>query len=273
MKKFLFVLLVIAAGVCFFLGWVQFQIPHGAYGIIRSKTHGIDEKVVKEGEFRWIWYKLLPTNVQILTFTVPKISVPVHIAGKLPSGEVYSALAGLKTDFSYEFSGTVSCSVSADSLPALARRLNLESQEDLDAYGKTLASEVETYLNQRFWDYSGNEQILTQASKTGTIAGLDGELQSRFPGTENLHCSVKIVRFPDFVLYDQVRGLYKDYLESQKTELEGELTQRAAENINNQFRLDELTKYGELLAKYPSLIDYLALERGIAPRSGPANSR
>jgi hypothetical protein len=186
---------------------------------------------------------------------------------------VYAALAGLRTDFSYELNGSVSASIRADSLPALVEEKNLTSQEDLDAHGKDLSTQIGAYINQRFWSYVGNEDALTQVSQTGVLPGLEDELIARFPELENLHCSVKVLRFPDFVLYGQVRELYEMYLSSQRKNLEDGLSQRAARNVDNQFHFDELSRYGELLTKYPALIDYLALERGIPPGSTAGNGR
>jgi hypothetical protein len=273
MKKFAILVILIAAGACFFLGWVQFQVPQGSFGVIRSKTHGIDPAVVQEGQFRWVWYKLIPTNVQILIFKTPEISLPLTISGQLPSGDVYASLAGLRTDFSYELNGSVSASIRADALPSLVERKNLTSQADLDAYGRDLSTQIGAYINQRFWSYGGNEAALTQASQTGALPGLEDELLSRFPELENLHCSVKVLRFPDFVLYGQVRELYEMYLSSQRRNLEDGLSQRAARNIDSQFRFDELSRYGELLTKYPALINYLALERGIPPGTPAGDGR
>jgi hypothetical protein len=267
MKKFMVLLILIALGACFFLGWVQYQVPQGSFGVIRSKTHGIDPAVVREGRFRWVWYKLLPTNVKIQIFKTPEISLPLNISGRLPSGDVYASLAGLRTDFSYELKGSVSASIRADALPSLAEEKNLLSQGDLDAYGRDLSSQIGAYINQRFWVYAGNEEALTQASRTGALPALEDDLLARFPELENLDCSVTVLRFPDFVLYGQVRELYEMYLASQRKNLEDGLSRRAAQNIDSQFRFDELSRYGELLTKYPALIQYLALERGIPPES------
>ena len=53
----LFVLVVIAAAV-FFFGWVQFQIPPDAHGVIFTKTNGWEEEVVDPGTFVWRWQSL-----------------------------------------------------------------------------------------------------------------------------------------------------------------------------------------------------------------------
>jgi hypothetical protein len=36
--------------------------------------------------------------------------------------------------------------------------------------------------------------------------------------------------------------------------------------VEEQVRMDVLRRYGDLLERYPDLIDYLAIEAGIAPR-------
>jgi len=47
MKKFLagLIVLVVLGGVVFFFGWVQLAVPPGSYGVLRSKTHGVDPQV------------------------------------------------------------------------------------------------------------------------------------------------------------------------------------------------------------------------------------
>ena len=85
-----------------------------------------------------------------------------------------------------------------------------------------------------------------------------------FPDIEISACSVKTLRFPDFVLYNEVRQLYRDYLTAQRTDLRDAIGLIASQNIQNRRRMDELSNYGELLTKYPILIQYLALEKGIS---------
>ena len=70
MKKFFLSLFIIIlfAGAVFFIGWGQFAVPAGSYGVMVSKTSGISEKTIVPGEFCWFWERLLPTNVSMRTF-------------------------------------------------------------------------------------------------------------------------------------------------------------------------------------------------------------
>jgi hypothetical protein len=266
MKKVLTILILLgSAGACFFFGWVQFEVPLGSYGVIRSKTHGTDGIVVRPGEFRWIWYKLIPTNTTVQVYTLAEQGFPVEIKGKLPSGDVYSAMAGLRTDFSYEVKGSVSWSLRPEALPGLAERRNMASQEDLDAYVQKLSLEIENSVRQKLWSYAEKEEVLDQIRVSGSIPELEQELEAAFPDTENLTITLEIITFPDFVLYKEARGLYEDYIASQRQSLSAGLDRMAEETISIKRRFEELSLYGELLNKYPILLNYLALEKGFPP--------
>jgi len=264
MKKALFSLILICAvaAAVFFLGWAQFSLPAGSVGVLRSKTHGVDGEVILPGNVRWVWYKLIPTNAEVGVFYLDEVQIPIEVSGVLPSGDVYSSLVGLKTDFSFAFSGTLSYRIKAEFLPGLAERENLLDQEDLDHYILRLNGEVDTHLRRLLWKYGENEKVLQEAEETGSIRGLETELRAAFPHIELRSCTIKTISFPDLILYDEVRRLYRDYLAAQRREVRDETVAIAAENIKNRRRFDELAVYGELLTKYPVLMQYLALEKG-----------
>ncbi|MCL2234031.1 MAG: hypothetical protein FWB99_13265, partial [Treponema sp.] len=129
MKKFLLFLLFLTGigGAGFFFGWAQLTVPPGSYGVLRSKTHGLDTQVIREGEFRWLWYKLIPTNVTVSTYTLGPVTRSIRSSGSLASGQVYAALAGVDADFSWEISGEISFSIRPEALPELTLRENLRT--------------------------------------------------------------------------------------------------------------------------------------------------
>jgi len=263
MKKIVTLILLLAAGgTVFFLGWAQYDVPAGSYGVLRSKTHGTSGELIREGRVQWVWYKLIPSNVTITVFSINEITFSIDFSGVLPSGDVYSAMAGLKTDFSYSFSVIVSFRIKSESLPALAGRENLLSQADLDAYCSRLSGEIENHIRIMLWAYGNDEKILKEAQATGTIQAMEGGLAAGFPDVEFTSLSVRTLEYPDYLLYDEVRQLYRDYLFAQRTDLRNEAKQMSVDNIKKRKRLDELADYGELLSKYPILLQYLALEKG-----------
>lgn len=264
MKKLVLCILFLAAGsACFFLGWAQREVPPGSFGVLRSKTHGTDSRVIREGEFRWVWYKLIPGNAAVGVFTLPAAAVPVQASGILPSADTYAALAGVKTDFSYELDGTVFCSLKGLSLPALAEKYNMAGQNDLDVWQKRAVEEIRSFALRRLWDYAEQEAVMEEARKTGTLFGLERDLAAAFPDWENWKITLKTIRIPDMALYREVRELYAGYRAAQKEAMDQELSRSAARGAAVRARFEELSLYGELLTKYPVLLDYLALEKGI----------
>ena len=268
MKKFLLFLmvLIILGGAGFFFGWAHLTVPPGSYGVMRSKTHGLDPQVIREGEFRWLWYKLIPTNVRVLTFTLGPVTRPVRSSGSLVSGDVFAALAGIEADFSWEITGEITFSLRPEHLPELARRENLTSDADLRRAEERLAARIENFVLQQISAYAerGDGQMLQTLRITGSLPELDLEIQRAFPEIENLICVIRVVRFPDHVLYQSLKDLYREYIGRQAALLSPNVTSGAETRITMNLRLDELARYGELLTRYPVLLQFLALERGFS---------
>ena len=266
MKKIItFILLLAVGAAAFFTGWAQFSVPIGSIGVLHSKTHGTNSEIIQKGSFRWIWYKLIPHNVSISVFTIKETTLTIDFSGALPSGDIFSSMAGIRNDFSYNFSAALSYRIRSESLPDLSEREMLYSQEDLDEYKSRLSGEIENRTRSLLWSYAENEAALKEVQETGTIIELEQNLVRTFPFIEISAFSVKTLRYPDYVLYSELRELYRDYLASQRSVLQDDIALISSENIRLHRRLDELALYGELLSKYPILIQYLSLEMGYAP--------
>jgi hypothetical protein len=263
MRKFFGVLflLLILGGTGFFFGWAQLPVPPGAYGVVRSKTHGIDPRVIREGEFRWIWYKLIPANVAVLVFTPQPVSRSIQIRGDLPSGAVYAGFAGMDADFSYEITGSLSFNIKAEALPDLVSRGDIADQEGLEGFEQRLADEILTLISQlpgRYPDVVGGAE---DPEVQEILSLFQEEIAAAYPVIENVVCGIRNFRAPDTALYRSVRSLYEAYLNRQRAVLEAAAAVRMEQRIASWSRFDELEKYGELLTKYPVLLQYLALEK------------
>jgi hypothetical protein len=255
MKKFFLVLflLLVAAVAGFFFGWAQLSVPPGSYGILQSKTHGLDPNPVRDGEFRWIWYKLIPANVTITAYSLQNVERDIALSGKLPSGEVYGAFAGLDTDFSYTYSVRVSLSLREDSLLELVREKRISSQEDLRSYEASLADSIAAFIPGKLTS-GGYDSDIETILNSGLSTRLEEEIRNRFPYVDTLNLYFHSVRFPDMALYRSLQSIYGEFLRKQQ-EIGAE------RRINTRVRLEELAQYGELLTKYPILLQYLSIEQ------------
>ncbi|HCC36693.1 MAG TPA: hypothetical protein DEQ14_03240 [Treponema sp.] len=261
MKKFLIVLLVliILGGVVFFAGWAQIAVPPGACGVLHSKTHGVDPQLVQSGEFRWVWYKLIPTNVTVKIFRLKPVQRTINAAGSLPSGEVYSAFAGNEMDFSWQFNASFSFSVNQQNLVDIVSKNGIDNQEDFEKYEQNLAGGIEAFILKNL--VSGENTSDLEAFMTGFSEKIETSVMKNFPVIRDFSCLVTNVRFPDFILYRQVRGLYEDYIAAQRNHAVSSLREKAESRMDAIARFDELEKYGELLTKYPILLEYMAQEK------------
>jgi hypothetical protein len=238
---------------------------------MRSKTHGVDPALIQEGEFRWVWYKLIPTNVDITAYTVKPVNRSLRSSGSLPSGQVYAALAGIDADFSWEITGEFSFTVKAASLPALARGENLTGQEDLHALEDRYADRLESFSLEKIRTAAVDSAAAETALLSASVPGLDAAVLGAFPDIDNFTCRIHMIRYPDYTLYQSARGLYNDYIAHQEARLRADLTMSAESRIANRLRFDELAQYGELLTTYPVLLQYLSLEKDLSLLPPPAS--
>jgi hypothetical protein len=262
MKKFFITLfiLIILGGVCFFFGWAQLEVPPGSYGVIISKTHGVDPQIVKSGEFRWLWYKLIPTNVKISVFKPQTVKIPVDFNSFLPSGDSYASFAGMnKADFSWNLKGEVAFGIEPQMLVPLVSGENLADQGALEAYLQDMGQSIKVIILRTISSMETDDQRLERILSGDTDTRMEREIKNRFPEIRDFSFVITSARFPDFTLYRQVRLLYEEFMSKQREVVSNAFGKRAENHIEIQLRFIELEGYGELLTKYPVLLDYLAL--------------
>jgi hypothetical protein len=260
MKKFLITLLIliILGGAVFYFGWVQLQVPPGSYGVIISKTHGVDPLPVQSGEFRWVWYKLIPTNAQVVVFRLETVKVPVDFNSFLPSGDSYASFAGLaSTDFSWYLKGNISFNINPDYIIPLFTQHNLTDQGTLDALLNDMAQEIKVIILSTL--SSIDNQRLEKILSGNPDEQMEAEIRSRFPMIMAYSFVITSARFPDFTLYRYVSLLYEEFLDRQREYVTAGFARRAENHIETQLRFAELERYGELFTKYPILLEYLSL--------------
>ena len=264
MKKILIVsiIIVVLAGTAFMFGWVQFSVPPGKYGVISSKTHGLDSKLVRSGEFRWLWYKLIPTNVKITIFHLEQSKFPIHFSSSLPSGNNYASFAGYPNpDFSWNLEGEISFGINPEMLITLISGQNFTNQESLNTYLQTIAKDIEVIIL-RILSSAGDDITRLERILDGNRdMEMEREVKNKYPEINDFSISIHSAKYPNFILYRESRELYEEFLLSQREYLTSTFGARTEYHMEIQRHFNELERYGELLTKYPILLDYLALNR------------
>ena len=262
MKKFFISLIIlIALGAAgFFFGWVQLTVPPGQYGVITSKTHGVAPELIRSGEFRWVWYKLIPTNVAISVYRLEQTTYQIDYSSSLPMGANYASFAGLTDiNFSWNIRGEISFDINPDKLIPLVTQQNIMNQQDLDEYLLKAAREIETIIL-RSLSASADDVVKLEHIMAGNMdTEMEREVNAEFPEVQGFSFNINYAVYPDFILYRTLRQMYEEFLAHQREYVTSGFGRRAEMRIESQLRFEELERYGELLTRYPVLLDYLNL--------------
>lgn len=269
MKKFIMwlILLLALAGAVFLAGWIQFRVPAGQYGVYVTKTRGWHPEVLEPGRFAWTWEALIPSNLRLFRFTLEPRTETVSFSGTLPSADIYAAFAVGSPDFSYEATFDLSAAVLPEALPEAAESRKIETQESLDARLaegiRTAGESLKGLLLARSADPDWISAVLR--GDPGTAEDLAARIRGSVPDLEIRSLSVRSLKVPDLDLYKAVKAKYLGFLESADSALGRTLEREAQARAQTELRLESLERYGQLITKYPKLIDFLAVENRTDP--------
>ncbi len=257
-----FIILALFTGTVFLAGWVQLAIPAGKYGVVISKTGGVNPETVIPGRFRWTWERLLPTNATLLVFDLKPVSKTVTVAGTLPSGMVYGAMIEGKPDFSWKTTVSLTGRISAAALPEVIRRDNIRDQKALDEWTEKSLASIANECAARFVD----DTRISTANENGVSPGTGNFLsyvnaKITTPGIEMISATIAFQTMPDFALYDMAAKAYTEYQKRRQAMLSASVTREADAAATDYLQMERLERWGEILTKYPILIEYLAVTR------------
>lgn len=258
-------LLLIFSATVFYVGWIQFSVPAGKYGVLVSKTGGVDPDPVLPARFRWQWERLIPTNSEIYVFDLVPVSCTVSAEGTLPSGTLYSGMFEGNPDFSWKIALNISGRPKASALPDLVGRLNIKDQAGLEGWTKERLQAVA--------DASGRSAIAAAMANPGewaTVSADPAKLAERIasdfspeklPDIEVLSIKPEMLRFPDFSLYALAAKTYEEYQTRRSSLLAKTAASEADSSVSEYLQIERFARWGEVLTKYPILIDFLAVAR------------
>ena len=217
MKKFLACVFILAifSGVIFYFGWTQFRVKPDTIGIVVSKTNGIDDKPVQNGEFAWHWQFLLPTNATLKNFHIKPVESVKTISGALPSGEAYAAIYGAEGLFNYSFTFDISLTVSPEAVVELMKLNKITDDSDLTAYlegaAGTLAQHAANFILTKAQD---NPDFRAESLRREEI--LRGiQIYKDFPEIDVSVFSIQNSKLPDYKMYKKIQNMQPDELSGQ----------------------------------------------------------
>lgn len=259
----LVIVLLAGAGLVFFFGWTQFSIPAGKYGVMLSKSGGYYQKVITPGQLTWRWERLIPTNARIFVFDLAPRQVHYTAEGALPSADQYSKVLNIKDNFSWSFSVDALVTLKPEYLVAAVTKNGLQTQEGLEtAIDSGVQAALQTLMYRYVSELLDNPYEYQQV-KTDYHA-LSEKIKSELSKTigpefliEDITLS-KIV-IPDIHTYKLAEQSYNLYEQQREMLLAETAAKEAQYAASEQFQIDRLTKWGDFLAKYPHIIELIAV--------------
>ena len=214
MKKFLACVLILAlfTAAVFYVGWTQFRVKADTVGIVVSKTSGICEKPVLNGEFAWHWQFLLPTNATLKSFHIKPVDIQKTVSGSLPSGEAYAAIYNAQGLFDYSFTFDIQLTLSPEAVVSLMQENKIADDSDLPLYlegaAGTLAQHAAAYILNRA---ENNTAFRVEALRREEI--LRGiQIYKDFPELDVTVFSIQNSKLPDFNMYKKIANMQPDQL-------------------------------------------------------------
>lgn len=254
-----FIILLLIGGAVFYFGWVQFELPEHTYAVLFSKTSGYDEEVIQPGQFNWRWERVLPTNSKLIKVKLENHTISLNYEGILPSGELYSSVLPQNPDFSYKIDFSISYLLNKDVLPKLLSEGTINADKTEDFYSH-IESEFVKIIKKSCTDYFNQNYVINSNSYLDLESIILEKFNQRYSYILTRNLTISYINFPDLQLYNKSKDLYYQILDKRK---EAEIATEKwviESKINMDTKLEILSKYGELLSKYPILIDYFSLD-------------
>ncbi len=253
------ILLLIAAGTAFYFGWVQAELPENTYGVLFSKTSGYSKKILNPGEFNWKWEKILPTNSKLIKIKTEIRNTKMEYSGLLPSGDLYSSILQDKPDFSFKIQYTFSYILDHKLLPSLVENKIIDT-DNMEEWYKTVESQINNEVKKISFNYFSENKSDFSSGYLNLENRIAVELEENYNYLIIKSFTMNYINFPDLQLYQKSKEIYFQILEKRK-DSEIILEKRAVESkINLESKLELLSRYGDLLTKFPILLEYFALK-------------
>lgn len=270
MKKIaLIIILLLSVITIFFIGWIQFSVPSGKYGVFSSKTNGIFPITVSSTAFCWKWERLIPTNSTLLIFELNPKTYKKAITGSLPSANIYSQMLEGNPIFNWHIDVKLVTRINPDILPQLVQQFGFKDQVSIDEWSEdTITTLINTALHDVLNDLlrQTEENSIIMVSTPGKLTDL---LNQRISGTEQQYLEIiefnaDFIEVPDFSLYSMAAKTYTEYQQRKSILLAEAASTQAKESITEYLQIERFERWGEVLTKYPILIDFLAVSRNDA---------
>jgi hypothetical protein len=270
MKKFIvfFILLLAAGGTGFYFGWVQLAVPAQSRGVIFTKTGGWDAQAVEPGVFTWRWEKLIPGNFTLYLYPDKIYTSEIRSSGSLPSAGAYSLFLDGSPGFGYSVRLSLSYRINDEYFPALARTEGV-LPDGLEAWLESVRTGINAKSSAAVAAWFEQDQAASKSRLPGSAekelnAAISSAIAADYPFLEVTGLAPLEFDLPDAALYAKGRELYFARADARKETIRENARNMMGQSLREDARMESLEKYGEILTRYPVLLDFLKIEKSLA---------
>lgn len=214
-SKLAFFVLLLFSGFIFYIGWTQIKIKPDSFGIVQSKTSGIEEKAVIPGEFSWYWQFLIPTNANLNIFSYKPFNSNTKIAGNFQSYDINGNYSDL---LNYYFNFSISISYTPEAIIKLLKENYISNEEDLQSYLKNAADSISQMASNYFLQRSmADSSFNPQSLKRDELISATSSYKD-FPFLDVTIFALTDYKLPNYNLYNRQKYLQDVSSLSQTTE-------------------------------------------------------
>lgn len=204
----IFIIILSAGAAAFIIGWTQFAIPPGKYGVMVSKSGGYHSKAITSGSFLWRWERLIPTNSEILIFDLSPYTAEHSLTGNLLNAEKYGKISAEKKDFAWGLEIKTSLKIKTNFLVQIVKNNELKNQDELIKYTSESAEKnIKASLDSCILYYLKNPEKYTEEEFRQKFKK---ELANLMPEFETEMFSFEFSD-PDFAEYYEAKKIYEEY--------------------------------------------------------------
>ena len=205
----------------------------------------------------------MPTNAQILVFDLTPRQVNYTADGLLPSADLYSKVLNTKENFSWGFGMDALVTLKPEKLVSIVEKNTVQTQEALEAYIDSHIRAVLQTIMYRYVSELIDNPYEYQQVKTDYHA-LSEKIKDELTKATGQDFSVEAVTLtkltiPDIHTYKIAEQAYNTYEQQREILLAETAAKEAQYSASEQFQIDRLTKWGDFLAKYPHIIELIAV--------------
>ncbi len=252
------IILLLASGAVFFLGYTSLQIKQDCIGVLVSKTSGVSQNPIVPGKFCWNWERLIPTNSTLKCFSTKSYSYNKIKTGELPSGEVYSKMFVENVpSFKYSLNIQFELKATPQEIVRLVKQSDISTDAELTKKYEIFAEEIAEKIIStivRFYTLNSGEQYFDLEELKKTIIS---DYVANNTEIEITSLNILDAKLPDKTLYVAAKDMYSRYMSQIEVELQSLTSSQAREIAEATKNLNKLEQFGKVLRNYNELGDLL----------------